>query len=84
MTTANERRKRSRINKRSIVINAHKTTVTLEPEFWSALGEIARLQDTTIPALVSAIDLKRYHSNLSSGVRLFVLDFYRKQVPPLK
>jgi predicted DNA-binding ribbon-helix-helix protein len=84
MTRANKTRLRSTIIKRSIVINNHKTSVTMEPGFWNALREIAILQGTTISALVSAIDLKRYHSNLSSGVRLFVLDFYRKQLPPLE
>jgi hypothetical protein len=41
-------------------------------------------QGISISALVSAIDLKRYHSNLSSALRLFTLDFYRKRLPPLE
>jgi predicted DNA-binding ribbon-helix-helix protein len=84
MTRADKKRLRSMIIKRSIVINDHKTSVTLEEEFWEALKEMATLRGTTIKALVSAIDLKRDHSNLSSAVRPFVLDFYRKQLPPLE
>jgi len=75
---------RSTIAKRSIAVNGHKTSVTMEPEFWRALKEIARLQGTTLFALVGSIDLKRDHSNLCSALRLFVLDFYRKQLPPLE
>jgi predicted DNA-binding ribbon-helix-helix protein len=69
--------------KHSTVINGHKTSVSLEKEFWSALKEIAIVQGTTVSAIIGAIDLKRDHTNLCSALRLFVLDFYRKQLPPL-
>jgi predicted DNA-binding ribbon-helix-helix protein len=68
--------------KHSTVINGHKTSVSLEKEFWSALKEIAIVQGTTVTALVGTIDLKRDHSNLSSALRVFVVEFYRKQLPP--
>jgi predicted DNA-binding ribbon-helix-helix protein len=42
------------------------------------------VQGTTVSAIIGAIDLKRYHTNLGSALRLFVLDFYRKQLPPLE
>jgi len=68
--------------KHSISINGHKTSVSLEKEFWSALKEIATVQGTTVSAIIGAIELKRDHTNLCSALRLFVLDFYRKQLPP--
>jgi predicted DNA-binding ribbon-helix-helix protein len=70
--------------KHSTVINGHKTSVSLEKEFWSALKEIAIVQGTTVSAIIGAVNLKRDHTNLCSGLRLFVLDFYRKQLPPLE
>jgi predicted DNA-binding ribbon-helix-helix protein len=70
--------------KHSISINGHKTSVSLEKEFWSALKEIAVVQDTIVSALVGSIALKCDHTNLCSALRLFMLDFYRKQLPPLE
>jgi predicted DNA-binding ribbon-helix-helix protein len=63
--------------KRSIVIAGRKTSVSLEDAFWNALKEIAAARGMTLSDLVAAIDSKRQHSNLSSALRLFVLDFYR-------
>jgi len=68
---------KSLISKRSIVIAGHKTSISLEDEFWNSLKEIARERGTTLGALVAAIDANRNHANLSSAVRLFVLGFYR-------
>jgi predicted DNA-binding ribbon-helix-helix protein len=45
---------------------------------WQALGEIAVARNLSIPALVTAIDTERKHDNLSSVIRLFVLDYYRR------
>ena len=70
---------RSQIAKRSIVIAGHKTSVSLEDEFWDSLKEIARERGMTLLELVAAIDREREHANLSSAIRLFVLDFYRDQ-----
>jgi predicted DNA-binding ribbon-helix-helix protein len=81
MTSANKGRYST--VKHSTVINGHKTSVSLEKEFWSSLKEIAIVQGTTVSAIIGAIDLKRDHTNLCSALRLFVLDFYRKQLPPL-
>ena len=68
---------KSQIVKRSIVIAGHKTSVSLEDAFWKALKDIAAGRDMTLSELVSAIDAERRHGNLSSAVRLFVLDYYR-------
>jgi predicted DNA-binding ribbon-helix-helix protein len=72
---------KSSVVKRSIVVAGHKTSVSLEDAFWNALKEIAGRRDITISDLVAAIDSQRQHSNLSSAIRLFVLDFYRNQLP---
>ena len=73
---------RSPVVKRSIVVADHKTSVSLEDEFWKGLKEIAALRLTNLSGLVSKIDSQREHGNLSSAIRLFVLDHYRSRVPP--
>ena len=56
----------------SIVIAGHKTSVSLEDEFWNGLKEIAAERGMTLAALVAAIDADREHANLSSAIRLFL------------
>jgi predicted DNA-binding ribbon-helix-helix protein len=70
---------KSRVLKRSIVIAGHKTSVSLEDQFWDALREIATARGSPMGTLVSSIDVDRKHGNLSSAIRLFVLDHYRAQ-----
>ena len=65
-----------RIVKRSIVIDGHKTSVSIEDAFWKALKGIASRRHVTLAALVAAIDRERHDGNLSSAIRLFVLDYY--------
>jgi predicted DNA-binding ribbon-helix-helix protein len=71
---------KSPVVKRSIVIAGHKTSVSLEDAFWKGLKDIASVRDMTLSELVAAIDSERQHGNLSSAIRLFVLDFYRNQL----
>jgi predicted DNA-binding ribbon-helix-helix protein len=71
---------KSPVIKRSIVVAGHKTSVSLEDAFWSGLKEIAGGRKTTLSDLVASIDSERRHGNLSSAIRLFVLDFYRRQL----
>jgi predicted DNA-binding ribbon-helix-helix protein len=71
---------KSAILKRSIVIARHKTSVSVEDAFWDGLKEIGRERHMTLSDLVAAIDAERQHGNLSSAIRLFVLDFYRAQL----
>lgn len=71
---------KSPVVKRSIVIAGHKTSVSLEDAFWKGLKEIAGGRDMTLSDLVAAIDSERRHGNLSSAIRLFVLDHYRAQL----
>ena len=58
----------------------HTTSVCLEDAFWTAVKEIAAGRDMTVSDLVAVINAKRRHGNLSSAIRLFVLDFYRSQL----
>jgi len=71
---------KSPVVKRSIVIAGHKTSVSLEDAFWKGLKEIAVGRDMTLSDLVASIDSDRRHGNLSSAIRLFVLDHYRAQI----
>ena len=71
---------KSAVVKRSIVIAGHKTSVSLEDAFWHALKEIANGRAATLSDVVASIDTVRSHGNLSSAIRLFVLDHYRAQI----
>ena len=71
---------KSLVVKRSVVVAGHKTSVTLEDAFWNGLKEIAGRRNITVSELVGAIDSERRHGNLSSAIRLFVLDFYRNKL----
>jgi predicted DNA-binding ribbon-helix-helix protein len=68
---------KSPVVKRSIVIAGHKTSVSLEDAFWDALKEIAIVRNATLSEVVAGIDASRSQGNLSSAIRLFVLDHYR-------
>lgn len=68
---------KSPVVKRSIVIAGHKTSVSLEDPFWQGLREIALTRNMTLSDVVASIDTDRHEGNLSSAIRLFVLDYYR-------
>ena len=70
---------KSGVVKRSVVVAGHKTSVSLEDAFWIGLKEISGERHVTLSELVAAIDSQRQHGNLSSAIRLFVLDFHRAQ-----
>jgi predicted DNA-binding ribbon-helix-helix protein len=70
--------------KRSIVVAGHKTSVSLEDAFWNGMKEIASGRNITLSDLITAVDSERQQGNLSSAIRLFVLDFYRNQVADIK
>ena len=69
--------------KRSIIIDGHRTSVSLEDAFWKGLKESAGVRRITLQKLVASIDAER-RSNLSSAIRLFVLDFYYQLIPVRK
>ena len=75
---------KSPVIKRSIVIAGHKTSVSLEDAFWKGLKEIADDRNVTLSDLCSSIDTDRHHGNLSSAIRLFVLDHYRSHAVPAR
>jgi predicted DNA-binding ribbon-helix-helix protein len=64
------------IAKRSIVVAGRKTSISLEAEFWAAAKEIARERDVPLNQIVTEIDRSRKEHNLSSAIRLFVLNYY--------
>lgn len=69
----------SAILKRSIVVRGHKTSVSLEDEFWHALKDIASQRRMTTTELITEVDTNRQSGNLSSTLRLLVLSHYREQ-----
>jgi predicted DNA-binding ribbon-helix-helix protein len=71
---------KSPIIKRSIMLADHKTSVSLEDEFWRGLKEIAGKRLVTLSSLIETIDAQRQNGNLSSALRLFVLNHYRGRV----
>jgi len=67
----------STLRKRSVTIAGHRTSVSLEPPFWSALREIAAARGVSLNALIAEIDDGR-SGNLSSALRVFVLEVARR------
>jgi len=70
---------KSAVTKRSIMLGGRKTSVSLEDAFWTELNEIARLQSVTVSSLVAGIEATRKQSNLSSAIRVFVLEHLRNK-----
>lgn len=64
--------------KRSVTIAGHRTSVSLEPEFWSALREIADSENRSLADLLTDIDTSRKERNLSSAARVFALNKLRR------
>ena len=64
------------IRKRSVKIAGHSTSISLEAEFWAALQEIARRRKQSLASLIASVDATRA-GNLSSALRLLVLESYR-------
>jgi predicted DNA-binding ribbon-helix-helix protein len=75
---------KSTVVKRSIVVAGHKTSVSLEDAFWNGLKEIVRERHMTLSELVAEIDAQPQLGNLSSALRLFVLEFYRTQLSEIQ
>ena len=71
---------KSRVMIRSTRVDGHKTRVTSEDEFWTALKEIATTQNVGTPKLISMIDRQRQNNNLSSAIRVYVLNYYRERL----
>lgn len=70
---------KSAIAKRSVAIGGHKTSVSLEEPFWSAVQAIAHARQVTVSSLLDKINRERRQANLSSAIRMFVLEQTRAQ-----
>jgi predicted DNA-binding ribbon-helix-helix protein len=68
---------KSSIVKRSVVLAGHKTSVSLEEAFWRGLKDIAISRRSTLSNLIGSINTDREQGNLSSAIRLFVLNHYK-------
>ena len=75
---------KSLVFKRSIVVGGHKTSASLEDAFWNGLKEIAPERHMNLSELVAEIDAQRQFGNLSSALRLFVLEFFRTELSHVK
>lgn len=65
------------VRKHSVTLNGHRTSVSLEEEFWDALREIAVGRGVPVNRLVAEIDRRRGGSNLSSAIRRHILQSLR-------
>ena len=70
---------KSSVLKRSIVLDGRRTSVSLEDAFWKSLRKIADERNETLSNLISGIDGSRKNANLSSCLRIFVLEFFKQQ-----
>ena len=76
---------KSRVLKRNTRIDGLQTSVSVEEAFWDRLKSIADDQGIPVNQLVATIDRERrerLYKNLSSAIRLFVLDYYRSRMQP--
>src|SRR5262245_61119110 len=67
----------SPVIKHSITLAGNKTSISLENQFWHGLREIARRENSAVCALIEQIDTDRTRHNLSSAVRLYVLNYFK-------
>jgi predicted DNA-binding ribbon-helix-helix protein len=70
---------KSPVVKHSVNLNGRKTSVSVEDAFWEGLKEVAGKRLMTVADLIANIDATRQQPNLSSAVRVFVLEYYRSQ-----
>ena len=70
---------KSAVPKRSILLDGRKTSVTVENAFWAALQDIAHVQRTTMSKFITEIDATRKQSNLSSAIRIFVIEHHQSE-----
>ncbi len=66
------------IRKRSVMINGHKTSVSLEDQFWDSIKEIAAEREQRLTELINFIAEGRDRANLSSALRIFALNHYKQ------
>ena len=66
--------------KHSVLVAGHRTSVSLEPEFWQALQRLALANNRSVNAEIGAIDAGRGERNLSSAIRLAILSAYEARL----
>ncbi len=64
--------------KRSVTLNGHRTSVSLEEPFWIEIKSIAETEKVSLNALISKVDEVRGAISLSSALRLYILHRLRK------
>ena len=67
-------------NKRTVKIDGHITSVFLETEFWEEILKLSKKENTTPDKIISKIDKMKNTSNLSSAIRLYVLNHLKDQL----
>jgi predicted DNA-binding ribbon-helix-helix protein len=70
---------KSAVIKRSVVVNGRKTSVSLENEFWDALRQVAKQSNVSVAMLLVEIERSRTTINLSSAIRIFLLNHFRTE-----
>jgi predicted DNA-binding ribbon-helix-helix protein len=76
---AGRRAMKSLVVKHSVNVDGHRTSISLEETFWTALKEIAHERHESLQHLITSIDANRKAANLSSILRVFVLEYYMDQ-----
>ena len=71
---------KSPVVRHAITVAGRKTSVSLEDGFWRGLKDIASSRGMTLSDLIGSINAERQHANLSSALRLFVLDHYQTRL----
>lgn len=72
------------VEKRSLSVAGHRTSISLEAPFWEALGALAATRGISVQRLVGEIDAARGAANLSSAIRVALLDAARRGVLPAR
>ena len=62
------------MKKRSVTLKGHRTSITLEDDFWTALDQIATARNTSLQKIIESIDAEHGAGNLSSALRVFILN----------
>ena len=67
------------MNKHTVKVNGHDTSVFIEKEFWLELKYIGKLNNKSISGIISDIDKNKETQNLSSAIRLYVLNHLKNK-----
>lgn len=64
-----------------IIANRHQTSISLEEDFWREFQKIAQEKNVSINQLVTEIDSIREQENLSSAIRIYILNYIKNKKP---